>query len=227
MRDKLIVDGSSGSEALAQFPRLPHATWPGLDVSTLARRGLYVLNCRGDELYQAASAMIRRKCGFVLPDYSCLDGALESAVRNAVSRRKIPVYVLGSGRSLPIISRLKEVVSGGTLGEIQIVEIRSGVSANAWAKKRLLDIAQWLVDNQTPVCETSDTENASVTVSGKAGTAEAVFSLETGEGTLTVSHGEFRRQTAFPACDALHVELQALADFDESPLTAQVSGLVQ
>ena len=221
----------------ASAPPLPLADMP-------VRPRCVLLHVAGEARAQWLRELLRHKwpiaCAW--PDTTIADGAPDDDLRwleqlaAATSKRHLPACVLGAWRVLPALASLKELISGGCLGELYLLSWAWGKAAVPSRRQQWLadDVLSWLAAGTTAcsglnIPRGSDrpgvdsiferslaslgTGEALCRIVGSAGQAVARLRLPVGAGCVESVLGARRRRQEFAAVNGLDLELTLLWRF--------------
>ncbi|MDD4539045.1 MAG: hypothetical protein PHT80_08540 [Lentisphaeria bacterium] len=161
----------------------------------------------------------------------------------ATRKRRLPACVLGAWRVLPALASLKEMMSGGCLGELYLRSWAWGKAAVPSRRQQWLanDVLSWLAADTTAcsglniprgsgspgddsIFERSlaslGTGEALCRIVGSAGQAVARLHLPDGAGCVESHLGSRRRRQEFAAVNGLELELTLLWRFASRELKA-------
>lgn len=160
------------------------------------------------------SRLIRQRQSFALMNWQCLREEEKKRLAASLQRaRRVNAYVLGGMRVLPGVAALRELVTGGCLGEVRDIAVtcRQGqLTLEQW------DTVRWLRGDGDVTLTNSPEEYAdkpwwSCRIAGSKGEATLACDALSGEGHLASTVGGHQRKRDFGRMEPLPAELALLA----------------
>lgn len=145
--------------------------------SALGNSSLIFLQAGGALRQEAIRHLLKEKKSFVMLGLEPADLNDTGRLQVAVRKKGIQVCWLGSLRFHQAAARIKELLSGGCLGEIQNCRY-SKSPKNPWEPYKIQDLLNWLLPEKKslitrlPSCETSD---LAVDMEGTTGCAQILL----------------------------------------------------
>lgn len=213
-----VVDGHNANRRFAMPSGVMRMSLDELPLETLPGGCIALLNLEEDELQGVLGAFFRQKRPFVL---SGLNGMTSGELKHLVAtvrKRKSHAWVLGGLRILPMVSAVKEIVSGGCLGQIREIEMSCGKFSDSMLHCRMMawDAATWLFDKafstqeKPAVAVQPRGSKLEISAVGSAGKLHGEYDFACQSGCLCVVTGNHERQRQFGAAEPMLMELNLL-----------------
>ncbi len=234
-REIYIIDGRIGQRWLSLEDRFCHLRLEELMKDGLPQNSFTIFDCKLEELNDVLGAFFRQKRPFALAGIDDIqdENGLARLCETAV-RKKSRAWVLGGLRVHPVVASAKEIITGGCLGELTALSVKSGFERSAGETIMVHDAAAWmcgaLATNSTggivPEIESAhDDGRLEITANGTAGELFAEYDSVAGKGSLMTNVNHHRRTRLFGAADACMMELNLLAALAPT-MTTSLPGLV-
>ncbi|MFA6930812.1 MAG: hypothetical protein WCT05_10830 [Lentisphaeria bacterium] len=139
---------------------------------------LVFLQAGGKLRQEAIKLLLKAKKSFALLGLEPADLEDSSRLQRAARKRHIQVCWLGSLRFFPAAARLKELLSGACLGDVQQATCFESLNS-PWESYQLRDLLQWLLpENQCPILAQPQEEDPGITIRIIASKGEASIRLQ-------------------------------------------------
>lgn len=176
-----MVDGPDGLERWRNWHGCRHLEAEGL-WERVSADDVCVLNMGGEALQTLLGGAFRQRRVFALTTLAGLDEAQLRRLLATACKRKSKGVLLGGLRLLPLVSAVREVLSGGCLGKVERLTVRfAGEPANWQETLARRDVLAWL--------QRAGGEAAEAHLEALAGGAEGALSVDV-YGTVGEVHGE-------------------------------------
>ena len=213
-----IVEGHNIKRFITVPPRVTRMSLDELSNDVLPCGAIALLNLEGEELQGILGAYFRQKRPFVLAGLNEMSNEELKRLVATVRKRKARAWVLGGLRILPMVSAVKEIISGGCLGQIREMNMSCGKFSESLLHCRMmaLDAAAWLSEKAFPTLEkpkvTVGTLGNKLVISavGVAGELHGEYDFSNQSGYLNTVTGHHERKREFGSSDSLQMELNLL-----------------
>ena len=214
-----VVDGDTGSGRLESERRFTHVPLKELPLDKLPEDAFAILNLQGEERQQVLGAFFRQKRPFALGGIGGVTKDELMRLCETAHRKKARAWVIGGYRMLPIVAAVKEVITGGCLGELKSLSVHGDYGIDLAQDTLLVDATIWMC-REKPRGNSSiipsmkferDSKRLGIVACGSAGGLEAACDLSEGRGWMkTIVNGHQCTRT-FWGIDTVAMELNLLA----------------